>query len=177
MKILGLVGSPRKASNTDILVSAILDGAGENRHSTEKVYLYDFDIGSCVDCKSCKRGSYRCGLRDDMQTLYPKLEEADIIIFGTPLYWYGPTAKMKLLIDRLRPFIASKKLKGKKAILVVPSEEGSEACNFIVGMFSLSFKYVGMDLIGKLLPKASEKAEVRGQPGTLNDAYVLGKCL
>ena len=177
MKILGLIGSPRKASNTDILVSAVLDGAGENRHSTEKVYLYDFDIGSCVDCKSCKRGNYKCGLSDDMQTLYPKLEEADIIIFGTPLYWYGPTAKMKLLIDRLRPFIASKKLKGKKAILIVPSEEGSEACNFIVGMFNLSFKYLEMDLIGKLLPKASEKAEVRGHHGTLNDAFVLGKSL
>ncbi len=177
MKILGLVGSPRKTSNTDILLSAILDGARGNRHSTEKVYLYDFDIGSCVDCKSCKRGNYRCGLSDDMQTLYPKLEEADVIIFGTPLYWYGPTAKMKLLIDRLRPFVESKKLKGKKAILVVPSEEGAEACNFIVGMFNLSFKYLEIDLIGKLLPKASEKAEVRGQPKTLSDALALGKSI
>jgi multimeric flavodoxin WrbA len=177
MKILGLVGSPRKASNTDILVSFILDGARENCHSTEKVYLYDFEIKACMDCKSCKRGSYRCGLSDGMQTLYLKLEEADVIVFGTPLYWYGPTAKMKLLIDRLRPFIESKKLKGKKAILVVPSEEGAEACNFIVGMFNLSFKYLEIDLIGKLLPKASEKAEVRRQLGTLSNALALGKSL
>ena len=84
---------------------------------------------------------------------------------------------MKLFIDRLRPFIASKGLKGKKAVLVVPSEEGAEACNFIVGTFNLSFKYLEMDLIGKLLPKASEKAEVKGQPRTLCEAFELGKKL
>ena len=43
------------------------------------------------------------------------MDEADIIIFGTPNYWYGPTAKMKLLIDRMRPYIANEKLNGKKA--------------------------------------------------------------
>jgi len=119
MKVLGLVGSPRKGSNTDLLVSAILEGAGANKHLTEKIYLYDFEIVPCVDCKACKKGNFKCAFGDGMQTIYPKLEEADAIVFGTPLYWYGPSAKMKLLIDRLRPFIASKKLKGRKAFLVI----------------------------------------------------------
>jgi len=177
MQILGLVGSPRRGSNTDLLVSAILDGAAANNHTVDKVYLYDVDIAPCVDCKACKKGTYKCALSDGMQKLYPKLQEADVIIFGTPLYWYGPTAKMKLLVDRLRPFIPSGKLKGKRAVLVIPSEEGADACNFAVGMFTLSFKYLGMDLTGKLLPKASEMAEVRGQPQTLNEALELGKNL
>ncbi len=176
MTVLGLVGSPRKGSNTDLLVSAILDSAAAD-NQVDKVYLYDVDVAPCVDCKVCKTGSHKCALDDGMQTLYPKLEEADVIVFGTPLYWYGPTAKMKLLMDRLRPFIASGKLKGKKAVLVIPSEEGAAACKFTVGMFTLSFKYLGIDLVGKLLPKASERAEVKGQPNTLDKAKKLGRNL
>ena len=177
MKVLGLVGSPRKGSNTDLLVNAILDGAISNGFTTEKIYLYNVDIGPCVDCKACKQGVFKCALRDDMQTLYPKLIEADVIVFGTPLYWYGPSAKMKLLIDRLRPFTMSKELKNKRAVLVIPSEEGAEACNLTVGMFSLSFEYLGVNLVGKLLPKASERAEVKRQPLTLKEAFILGEAL
>lgn len=177
MKILGLVGSPRTASNTDLLIDSILQGANENKNSTEKVYLYPLDIKPCIDCRACKKGNLQCTLKDDMTTLYPKLEQADVIVFGTPLYWYGPSAKMKLLVDRLRPFIASKKLAGKKAVLVVPSEEGHEACNLIEGMFKLSCKYLEMDLVKAIFPTASEKAEVNQQPQTLKEAVEVGKNL
>jgi multimeric flavodoxin WrbA len=175
MKVLGLVGSPRRGGNTDLLVDTVLEGAAENKCSTEKVYLYGVDIAPCVDCRACKKGNLQCALKDGMQTLYPKLEEADVIVFGTPLYWYGPSAKMKLLLDRLRPYIASKKLKGKRAVLIVPSEEGAEACSHIVGMFNLSFGYLEMQLTGVLLPKASEKGEVKDQPHVLEEARLLGK--
>lgn len=177
MKVLGLVGSPRKGSNTDLLVSKILEGASVGNHLTDKLYLYDLDISPCVDCRACKKGNYQCAINDDMQLLYPKLESAEVIVFGTPLYWYGPTAKMKLLLDRLRPYIASKKLKGKKAVVVIPSEEGSDACSLTLKMFELSFKYLEMDLAGTALPKAYEKAEVKTQPETLEAAFALGKKL
>jgi Multimeric flavodoxin WrbA len=177
MKVLGLVGSPRIGGNTDLLVDTVLEGAAKNKHSTEKVYLYGVDVAPCVDCRACKNGSLQCALKDGMQTLYPKLEEADVIVFGTPLYWYGPSAKMKLLLDRLRPYIESKKLKGKRAILIVPSEEGADACNHTVGIFNMSMKYLEMELNGVLLPKASERGEVKNQPQTLKDAYTLGKDL
>jgi multimeric flavodoxin WrbA len=177
LRIVGLVGSPRKGSNTDLLVGSFLDGACTSGHATEKIYLYDVNIEPCIDCKACKKDNFKCALVDGMQSIYPKLEEADIIVFGTPLYWYGPSAKMKLLVDRLRPFIASKKLKGKKAVLMVPSEEGADACSFIVGMFRMSFDYLGVDLIGKLLPRASKRAEVKAQRQTLAEAFVLGKTL
>jgi len=177
MKVLGLVGSPRKGGNTDLLVSAILYGAGANNHEIEKLFLYDLHISPCLDCRSCKKRTYQCVLKDGMKELYHKLDEADTIIFGTPLYWYGPTAKMKLLIDRLRPYSVSRKFSGKKAIIVVPSEEGAKACRSLVKMFELSFKYLGVALAGKVLVKASEKAEVRNQPGVLDKAFELGKAL
>jgi multimeric flavodoxin WrbA len=177
MKVLGLVGSPRKNGNTDLLVSSILDGAGANSNRTEKLYLYELDISPCVDCRGCKKGEFTCVVDDDMGLLYSKLESADVIVFGTPLYWYGPSGKMKLMLDRLRPFIASKKLKGKKAIIVTPSEEGQHACDCLVKMFELSFKYLGINLVEKILVSAYEKAEVQEQPETLKNAFEVGKAL
>jgi len=177
MKVLGLVGSPRKGGNTDLLVSAVLYGAGASNHEIEKLFLYDLEISPCIDCRGCKKRACQCVLKDGMKQLYQKLEDADVLIFGTPLYWYGPTAKMKLFIDRLRPYIASKKLKDKKALLVVPSEEGAKACHNLVRMFELSLKYLEVALVGKLLVKASEKAEVKNQPRILDKAFNLGKAL
>ena len=177
MKVLALVGSPRKNGNTDILVDKLLDGASSEGCSVEKAYLYDMDIRPCIDCRNCKKGSFECATEDDMQILYPRLEEADVLVFGTPLYWYGPTAQMKLFIDRLRPFVASKKLKRKKAILVVPSEEGMAACKHLVGMFKLSLEYLNVQLANTLLVKAYEKGEVREQPDILRSAFTIRRSL
>jgi multimeric flavodoxin WrbA len=177
VKVLGLVGSPRKGSNTDMLVSSLLYGAGASNHQIEMLNLYDIEISPCIDCRSCKKGAHRCLLGDGMQTIYQKIENADIIVFGTPLYWYGPSAKMKLLIDRLRPYISSKKLNGKKAALIIPSEEGPNACSLTVEMFERSFKYLGITLVGKILPKAYDRKEIKGQPQVLSEAYELGKAL
>jgi multimeric flavodoxin WrbA len=177
MKVLGLVGSPRRGGNTDLLVDAVLAGAAQNGFCVEKVFLYSVEVGPCVDCRACKKGGLVCVLKDGMVALYPKFEEADVIVFGTPLYWYGPSAKMKLVLDRLRPYIASKRLGGKRAVLVVPSEEGADACSHVVGMFNLSFGYLEMQLTGVLLPKASEKGEVARQPHVLEEAELLGRHL
>lgn len=114
MKILALVGSPRKGGSTDLLVDQILRGSESKDTSVEKLYLYEHEIGPCLDYRKCKKGAYECSLRDEMSHIYSKLENADVIVFGTPVYWYGPSGKMKLLIDRLRPYIANGKLKGKK---------------------------------------------------------------
>ena len=179
MRILAFVGSPRKGGNTDILVEEILRGARTNGHSTEKLRLYDYDILPCIDCRSCKNSEsgYNCALSDGMREIYPKLEAANIIIFGTPIYWYGPTAKMKLLIDRLRPYIASKRLSGKKGILVVPSEEGPDCCGSLMQMFRMSFDYLGMQMAGSILASAYERGEVKKNPGDLSRAFHMGASL
>lgn len=56
MKILALIGSPRKGGNTDILVEQILKGLKRGGHSGEKLYLYDYEILPCLDCRGCKGG-------------------------------------------------------------------------------------------------------------------------
>jgi len=177
MKVLALIGSPRKGGNTDIVVQRILQGCQKSGHTCEKLYLYDCEISPCVDCRRCKTDDFRCAIKDGMQVIYPKMAAADAIIFGTPIYWYGPTGKMKLLIDRMRPFIASKKLIGKRGVVVAPSEEGPKACRALLEMFRMSFDYLGMQYAGDILPAAYEKGAVAGDQDVLTRAYELGSSL
>ncbi len=175
MKVIALVGSPRRQGNTDLLVSRILEGAASNGNNIEKIYLYELEIKPCLDCRTCKKGSFQCPQEDDMTQIYQKLEESDVIVFGTPLYWYGPSAKTKLLIDRLRPYVASKKLLNKKTILVVPSEEGAKACLPLVEMFRNSFGYLGLNLLSQVLVKAYEKGEIGSNFDVMTAAFKVGK--
>jgi multimeric flavodoxin WrbA len=101
----------------------------------------------------------------------------DLIIFGTPIYWYGPTGKMKLLIDRMRPFIADGKLKGEKGGVVTPSEEDPKACGPLLEMFRMSFDYLGMEFVGEVLATAYEKGEIKEKKEELKKAYEFGVSL
>lgn len=174
MKILALVGSPRKGSNTDILVEQILKGCQAKGYACEKLYLYDYEISPCIDCRDCKKGDHVCTINDEMQGIYAQIEEADLLIFGTPLYWYGPSAKMKLLIDRMRPFVANGKLRGKKGAVVVPSQEGPKVCRAISTMFRMIFDHLDMEFTGEILATANEKAEIGENREELRKAYAFG---
>jgi len=177
MKILALIGSPRKGSNTDTLVEQILEGAKAKGHISDKLYLYDYEISPCIDCRKCKKGDLVCPINDGMQEIYPKMEETDLIIFGTPNYWYGPTGKMKLLIDRIRPFVANGKLRGKRAIVVTPAAEGPDACGPLIEMFRMSFDFLEMEFAGTIVAAAYERGEIKEDEKTLRNAYDLGASL
>jgi multimeric flavodoxin WrbA len=161
------------------LVEEVLRCARISGHKAKKLYLYEYNILPCLDCRLCKKaeGGLACSLPDGMQGIYQDLEASDLIIFGTPIYWYGPTAKMKLFIDRLRPFIANGRLKGKKGIIVVPSEEGAACCSPLMEMFRMSFNYLGMEMAGSILAKAYDRGEIEKNPEDLTKAFDLGASL
>ncbi len=171
-----MVGSPRKEGNTDLLVDKILEGANHSGASTTKIYLYDQTILPCADCKKCLK-QLKCSENDGMQSIYNELDKSDVIIFGTPLYWNSMSAKMKLLIDRLRPYTVNNKLKGKKAVLVIPSDEGHKACKDLIKLFNDIFDRLGLRLVEILCVKAHDKGEVLNQPKSLEKAYMIGKSL
>lgn len=115
-----------------------------------------------------------CPVKDDVPQLSQQMARADVIVFGTPIYWYGPTATMKLLIDRLRPFIVTRGLTGKKGAIIVPSEEGPSICGPVVKMFEMSFQYLGMVNAGAVLVAAYEKGEVAQKPAEMQRAFEFG---
>ncbi|MFH1371413.1 MAG: flavodoxin family protein [Planctomycetota bacterium] len=89
--ILAIVGSPRKGGNTDILVQRVAEGAASKGAQVDMLWLGGLNIRECDGCHICWQRK-PCGKPDDMLNIYPKISESDAIIFGTPVYWYGPTA-------------------------------------------------------------------------------------
>ena len=120
MKVLGVVGSPRKGGNADGLIERVLEGAKEKRAETEKVYLQDLEIHPCQGAFSCEVRK-RCVLPDDMQPLYQKLHEADAIVVGTPIYMGMASGPLVKFLNRCRPFISFIESLDKPALS--PSEE------------------------------------------------------
>lgn len=99
MKILCLSCSPRKKGNTAILLEEVLKGAAEEGAETELISLAGKDIRGCDGCYACiTKGE--CHIEDDMQMINRKFIEADGIVFGVPIYFYGMTAQAKTVIDR-----------------------------------------------------------------------------
>jgi multimeric flavodoxin WrbA len=179
--ILGLVGSPRKRGNTHVLVSSILDGAVSEGASAETLFLGDMNIRECDGCHACWKGR-QCSKKDDMNRMYPKIIQSDIIVFGTPVYWYGPTALMKCFIDRFVYFNCSENravIKGKSAVLAVPfEEEDSKTADLLVKFFKQCLHYLEMKLIGKILvPGVGSRGDILKKPGCLGEGYELGRKL
>ena len=174
MEILALIGSPRKGGNTDTLVDALLDAAHANGHRTRKVYLCDHEIRPCVDCRACKTREPVCILPDDMRAIYEAIDAADAIVFATPVYWFGPSGPMKLLIDRLRPYVASQDLDGKKAILVAPAGDGPGDAALLCEMLRRSTAYLGMEWAGEVLATAYDLGDIIRDRAAIEAAVALG---
>jgi len=107
MKLLAISCSPRRDGNTELMLKEATRGASEAGAEVEFIRLRDLEISSCLECLSCHKDG-RCVVRDDMQTLYPKLIEMDGLIFGSPIFFMGITAWGKAFVDRCQPFWAMK---------------------------------------------------------------------
>jgi len=105
MKVIAFNGSPRKGWNTEILLSKALEGAATQGAETELIHLYTLNYKGCISCFSCKRKdskSYgKCAMKDDLMPILKKVEEADAIILGSPIYLGTTTGEMRSFLERL----------------------------------------------------------------------------
>lgn len=177
--ILGIVGSPRKNGNTHLLVSRIIEGAKSGGARVELVFLGNMNIRECDGCHVCWSGK-PCCKNDDMIALYDKIIANDVIVFGTPVYWYGPTALMKAFLDRFVFFNCPEsraKIKGKSAILVIPYEEDNpETGEYVADFFERCLRYLEIPIIGRIIvPGVTERGEVQHKKEAMYRAYQLGQ--
>jgi len=177
-RVLAVIGSPRKGGNTDILVQKVTEGAASKGAKVDTLRLSELNIRECDGCHVCWQKK-PCSKRDDMLNIYPKIIESDAIIFGTPVYWYGPTALMKAFIDRFVYFNCPEnraKIRGKKAVIAIPfEEENPDTARPIVEFFVKSFGYLEMELVGKIIVGGvGAKGDVLKKPDRLQEAYELG---
>ena len=122
MKIVVLNGSPRVNGNTAAMTKAFAEGAAEAGHEVEIVPVAKLKIAGCLGCEYCHtKGGGKCVQKDDMQKLYPLLEEAEMIVFASPIYYHGFSAQLQCAIHR---FYAPGRFPNmKKAALFLTSGE------------------------------------------------------
>jgi len=105
MKLIAFNGSPRKKWNTATLLEHALKGAKDNGAKTELIHLYDLDYKGCTSCFACKliRGkSYgHCAIKDDLLPVFEKVEAADAILIGSPIYYAITTGETRCFLERL----------------------------------------------------------------------------
>jgi len=105
MKVLAFNGSARKKWNTATLLQHALNGAASKGAKTELIHLYDLEYKGCISCFACKTiggKSYgRCAVKDDLAPIFKKVEKADAIILGSPIYYGNVSGEMKSFMERL----------------------------------------------------------------------------
>ena len=176
VSVLGIMGSPRKGGNTDLLVDEVLAGAGEGGAEVEKVSLSELNIAPCRACENCKREG-KCIHQDDFENILEQMMKSDIWILATPVYWWGPTAQFKTFLDRWYGYYNNSGFKGKRAITVVAFEsKKEETSRNVTGMFKDVFNYLGMELIKEVIaPGVYKKGDINNHPEKLAEAFRTGK--
>lgn len=102
MKVLVVLGSPRRNGNSETLCLETIAGIQESIEcSVDSLYLHKLKISPCRSCGGCEKTG-NCVVKDDLTDLFEKVDEADIIFLVTPVYFYGPSAQIKTFIDRFQ---------------------------------------------------------------------------
>jgi multimeric flavodoxin WrbA len=100
VKAIGIVGSPRKNGNTEILTAHCLKAIAEEGLETELIRLAGLKISGCNHCEYCYEHQGQCSIEDDLQPIYEKMTAADVIIVASPVYYGSATALVKGLLER-----------------------------------------------------------------------------
>jgi len=105
MKVIAINGSPRKKWNTATLLEKALEGAATQGAETELIHLYDLNYKGCISCFNCKlqdgKSYGHCSVNDELKPILQKIEEADALILGSPIYFGNVTGEMRSFLERL----------------------------------------------------------------------------
>ena len=173
--MLGIVGSPRRGGNTEILVDEVLRGAEGAGATVEKVALTDLDISPCRACEACLETG-KCVQQDDMTMVLEKMRNSQVWVLGTPVYWCGPSAQFKAFLDRWFGKGEVVGFKGKRAVVTIPlgaSDEG--VARPLVEMFEGALSHAEIEIVATVLaPDVWDRGKVREHPEILSVAYQAG---
>jgi multimeric flavodoxin WrbA len=159
-KFLFISGSPRKG-NTEYILNKVFDSVEGEK---ELILLREKNIKHCLGCLSCG-ATKKCAINDDMTDIYGKIENADVIVLGTPNYYDNVSGLFKDFIDRTNPFYETGKLKGKKVVAVVVGGGETEVTKFVTDQIMKNFTEAHeMDLIDSYCFKALGANEIENNP-------------
>ena len=189
-RILIVQGGGRANGNTARLVEAFARGAQDAGHQVEKVSLNHLEVRGCLGCNACRYGK-PCVQKDDFSQLIPKILEADLLVFASPLYFWTISAKLKAFIERFyclaqpdeHPPLGRYEFYPVKDSALLVTSADHFFCTFQQAVSYYQFtmvNYIGFRDRGMLL--AGGCGDTNGRPqiektGYLEQAYQFGKTI
>lgn len=172
--IVVLVGSVRKNGNTELLAQSFVEGAKE-KNEVSVVSVADYKVNPCTGCNCCfSRENHQCVQQDDMGIIYEKLKDADLVVVASPAYFYGISAQLKAIVDRLHNPIRDEFHIKKLALLLVGAATLPELFDAIRVQYQMVLKFFNMKDAGMVLVQGvKEIGDIKGHPA-LQEAYNLG---
>ena len=170
MRVVGIVCSPRWNGNTACLVESVLSGVRMEGAETEIFYIGEMDVHPWTGDD----------MKDDMQLIFESIENADAIVFGTPIYYDHVTAQAKIVIDRFAIYQGERKLpKGMKLVIVITYElNNPNGYDYVVEWIKQTFKYYfGIETFAVLKGYGTTKKSVFERPELLRKAEEIGRKL
>lgn len=183
VQILGILGSPRRSGNTELLLDAVLEGAAEASAEVEKFALAEKKISPCIECGGCDETGI-CVQKDDMESLYAKIAAADVVVLASPIFFYNITAYTQAVVERSQacwvgkhvlkqgPFGAKRR---KGVFLSLGATRGKRLFEGVQLVVRYFFDAIDADSCGALLYRGiEEKGAIRAHPTALTEARELG---
>jgi multimeric flavodoxin WrbA len=181
MKVLGIVGSPKREGHTAKLVEAVLAGAIEAGHEADIYHLSDLEIGPIQ-----ARDGTLVYPDDDMARLYPHLESMDALVLGTPVYYDHVSSRTKLFIDRLHYYSKTHGEEyrrrfpdGVKAITLITQGAGDpDRYDYVLDWMKGRLEYYwNMEVVASLKAEATGRNPVEKRVDLLERAREIGRSL
>lgn len=177
MKIVVLTGSPRRNGNSAYLADRFIEGAQEKGH---EIYRFDCAFRQVEPCRACNRCGMDgpCIFNDDFSELRPHLIEADMVVFATPMYYFGISAQMKRVIDRF--YAINGKIKGlykKAAYLMTYANTAKSDAEPMLLHYRTMMDYLGWESVGEVVAPGVWTAGSVRDTDYGDKAYRLGKSL
>lgn len=181
MKILLLNGSPRIIGNTGTALKEIRTGIQSNipEAEVELSEVSDFKLSGCTNCDACRKNGGNCIIPDDSAKIIQKIYDTDVLILGTPVYYWGMTSQLKIVIDKLYSKDDQLRKQKKKLGIVAVGEASLDDLEYklISDQFECICNYFGWSLIFNQSVCAFEAGDLAKDRVRLQDLNSLWKSI
>lgn len=174
-KVVVITSTPRKGGNSEILARKFADGALSTGNEVQFVNIREIDLKFCVGCMYCQSHG-KCVLSDSMNGLYETVQNADVLAFASPVYYYSVSGQLKTFLDRLNPlYVRDNKFKDVYMLLTAADEEPSAMDGAVTAMQGWIDCFDGVVLKGVVRGVGvTEKGEIENTEFP-SAAYEMGK--
>ena len=177
MRIAVLKGSPNINGSSNMLADSFSKGAKEAGHEIVEIDAAHADISPCIGCVHCGYEG-ECSLTDDMDTFRHEILKSDMLVFVTPLYYYGISAQLKTFIDRFcsRNFSIQRK-NFKSVLLAVAYNSDDWTFDALEVHYNILLRYLNLDDCGRVLGYGCGTPSMTKVSKYPDEAYRLGRSL